>query len=191
MAEDKKISQLPVASTLTGAEVFELLQGGVNKQGSINQVVDLVPQDFVQAIADTTGDTITLDLENALDGSFSGSTSIGAPRTVVLANFARAAKWDFNFEVTDVDIPIDFGTDTRSTSAQFVDGVFTPQDVGLHKVHAVRRYGTNIWLLDFNGVYSVGDAPPEPPDPGDWVIGSGIWNDTAVWKNTGIWKDNP
>lgn len=191
MAEDKRITELTTASTPTGAELFEIVQGGVNKKATLNNIVDLVPQDFVQAIVDTTGDTITLDLDSALDGSFSGSAAFAAPREVVLTNFSRAAKWDFNFEVSDVSVPIDFGADTRSTHALFADGVFTPQDVGLWKVHAVRRYGTNIWLLDFNGVYSVGDTPPTPPDPGDWVIGSGIWNDTAVWKDTGIWKDTP
>lgn len=149
-------------------------------------------KNFVQAVVDSTGDTITLDFQSKISGNFSASASFSAPREVILANTDRAWKYEFNFEVTDVDIPIDFGPNSRSTHANFLNGVMSPADVGLWKVTGTRRYGTDIWMLDFNGVYSVGDAPPEPPDPGDsWVIGSGIWNDTAVWKDTGIWRDTP
>lgn len=39
MADDKKISQLPVATTpLAGTEKIEILQGGVNKQVDASQV---------------------------------------------------------------------------------------------------------------------------------------------------------
>jgi hypothetical protein len=192
MAEDKKISQLPIASTLTGAEIFELLQGGVNKQATVDLLINNVPEDFVQSVVDTSGTSVVLDFEGTLKGSFTGSVTFAVPRTVTRASESRAIEYDFMFEVTDVAATLDFGSDTRSPDARFLDGVFTPQDVGLYKVKGTRYGPGGLWLLDFNGVYSVGDAPPDPPDPGDsWVIGSGIWNDTAVWKDTGIWKDNP
>jgi hypothetical protein len=192
MAEDKKISQLPIASTLTGAEIFELLQGGVNKQATVDLVINNVPEDFVQSVVDTSGTSVVLDFEGTLKGSFTGSVTFAVPRTVTRASESRAIEYDFMFEVTDVAATLDFGSDTRSPDARFLDGVFTPQDVGLYKVKGTRYGPGGLWLLDFNGVYSVGDAPPDPPDPGDsWVIGSGIWNDSAVWKDTGIWKDNP
>lgn len=191
MAENKKISELPVASTLTGAESIELLQGGVNKQSILDNVAALVPPDFVQSVVDTSGTTVVMDFEDTLKGSFTGSVTFNAPRTITRANETRAIEFDFMFEVTDVDIPIDFGSDTRSPDIRFVSGVFTPQDVGLYKVEGTRYGPGGLWLLDFNGVYSVGDTPPEPPDPGDWVIATGIWNDSAIWKDTGIWKDNP
>jgi hypothetical protein len=192
MAEDKKISQLPIATSLTGAEIFELLQGGVNKQATVDLVINNVPEDFVQSVVDTSGTSVVLDFEGTLKGSFTGSVTFAVPRTVTRASESRAIEYDFMFEVTDVAATLDFGSDTRSPDARFLDGVFTPQDVGLYKVKGTRYGPGGLWLLDFNGVYSVGDAPPDPPDPGDsWVIGSGIWNDTAVWKDTGIWKDNP
>jgi hypothetical protein len=192
MATDKKISELPVASTLTGAEIFELLQGGVNKQSSLTNVIGLVDPDFVQSVVDTSGSSVVLDFEDTLKGSFTGSVTFAVPRTVTRANESRAIEYDFMFEVTDVAATVDFGSDTRSPDARFLAGVFTPQDVGLYKVKGTRYGPGGLWLLDFNGVYSVGDAPPDPPDPGDtWVIGSGIWNDTAVWKDTGIWRDSP
>lgn len=192
MATDKKITELPVAGTLTGDELFELVQGGVNKQSNVSNVISLVEPDFVQSVVDTSGTLVTLDFEDTLKGSFTGSVTFNAPRTITPSNDSRAIEYDFMFEVTDVDIPIDFGSNTRSPDARYLDGVFTPQDVGLYKVKGTRYGPGGLWLLDFNGVYSVGDAPPEPPDPGDtWVIGSGIWNDTAVWKDTGIWRDTP
>lgn len=39
MAEDKKISDLAIASDLTGAELIEVVQGGVNKQSTTGAVV--------------------------------------------------------------------------------------------------------------------------------------------------------
>lgn len=41
MAEDKKISQLTVASALTGTETLEVVQGGVNKQTTTQDIADL------------------------------------------------------------------------------------------------------------------------------------------------------
>lgn len=188
-------SRTPV--DVNGSEKLAVSKDGEAGQITTSQIAALVVvpppdpfEDFVEAVVDTTGDIITLDLESTKSGNFSGSTSFSAPRQVVLTNAERASVYDFNFEVT-VAVPIDFGSDTRSTSALFLNGVFTPQDVGLHKVHAVRRYGTDIFLLDFNGVYSVGDAPPVIPDPGTWVLGSGIWNDSEFWDDAGIWKDTP
>lgn len=190
MADNKKITELPVASSLTGAELFEVVQGGVNKQATIDLILgDLGEEDYVQDIVDTTGDTITLDLTSKSWGNFSGSATFSAPRTVVLANEERAGFYYFNFEVGAVDVPIDFGEDAQSTHALFVDGVFTPQDVGLYTVHAIRRFGTDTWLLNFRGVYSVGDAPPTPTD--QWILSTGIWNNSEFWDNDAIWKDNP
>lgn len=189
MAENKKISELPVASSLTGAELFEVVQGGVNKQAALDLVRETIDADFVQTIVDTTLSTITLDFSSAERGYFSGSASFDTARTVELTNEERGTQFDFIFEVSDEDVPIDFGPDTRSTSAMFVDGVFTPQDVGLYKVHGVRRYGTDIWILDFKGVYSVGDAPPTPTD--QWILSTGIWNNSEFWDNDAIWRDLP
>lgn len=41
MAEDKKISDLTIASDLTGAELIEVVQGGVNKQTTAQRISDL------------------------------------------------------------------------------------------------------------------------------------------------------
>jgi hypothetical protein len=38
-------------------------------------------------------------------------------------------------------------------------------------------------------VYSVGDAPPTPTD--QWVLSTGIWNDSEFWDNDAIWRNLP
>jgi hypothetical protein len=190
MAEDKKISELPIATSLVGTEQFEVVQGGVNKQANIDLIIgDLGEEDYVQEVVDSTGDTIILDLESKSWGNFSGSATFAAPREVILANEERAGFYYFNFEVSVADVPIDFGPNAQSPHALFVDGVFTPQDVGLHTAFAVRRYGTPTWLINFRGVYSVGDAPPTPSD--QWFLSTGIWNNSEFWDNDAIWRDLP
>jgi hypothetical protein len=207
------VESRPPAESVDGSELLAVSKDGEAVQLTAAQIASLSPgvsdgdkgdvivsgfgtvwetKNFVQAVVDSTGSTITLNFQSKISGNFSASTSFGVPREVILTNTDRAWKYEFNFEVTAEDVPIDFGPNARSTHPDFHGGIMYPADIGLWKVTGTRRYGTDIWMLDFNGVYSVGDAPPEPPDPGDsWVIGSGIWNDSAVWKDTGIWKDNP
>jgi hypothetical protein len=196
MADDKKITELPIASSLAGVELFEVVQGGVNKQANIDLILgDLGEADYVQEVVDSTGDTITLDLESKSFGNFSASTSTSAPREVVLDNEERAAFYYFNFEITDIASTYNFGLNTRSSDIRMYDedgvytGVFTALDVGLYSVHAIRRFGTSDWLLNFKGVYSVGDAPPTPTD--QWVLSTGIWNNAEFWDNDAIWRDSP
>jgi hypothetical protein len=126
-----------------------------------------LPKDYTTAIVSTAGATITLPLISKYEGRFTGSASFATPKTVVRTGEERAQQWIFMWEVTNTAATLDFGSDTRvssnMTSGVFVGGVFTPLDVGAYKVVATRRFD-NIWWLDFKGVYSVGDAPPEPPD---------------------------
>lgn len=208
------VESRPPAESVDGSELLAVSKDGEAVQLTAAQIASLSPgvsdgdkgdvtvsgfgtvwtvdPDFVQSVVDTSGTSVVLDFEDTLKGSFTGSVTFAVPRTVTRANESRAIEYDFMFEVTDVAATLDFGSDTRSPDARFLDGVFTPQDVGLYKVKGTRYGPGGLWLLDFNGVYSVGDAPPDPPDPGDsWVIGSGIWNDTAIWKDTGIWRDSP
>lgn len=178
-----------------GTELIPVSKDGSSARMTSAQIASLVvvppsEDDFIQSVVDTTGDTITLDFEDKVFGNFAGGATFLAPRTVVRANEDRAIVFDFMFEVTEENVPIDFGEDTRSTSAMFADGVFTPQDVGLYKVHGT-RYGPGgvIWILDFRGVYSVGDAPPTPTD--QWILSTGIWKDSEFWDDDAIWKDLP
>lgn len=187
-------SRTPI-EVLDGTELLAGSKDGTAGRMTTQQIAGLVVippaevEDYVQEVVDTTGDTIMLDLTSKSWGNFSGSATFSAPRTVVLDNEERAGFYYFNFEVGAVDVPIDFGEDAQSPDARFVDGVFTPQDVGLYTVHAIRRFGTDTWLLNFRGVYSVGDAPPTPTD--QWILSTGIWNNSEFWDNDAIWRDTP
>jgi hypothetical protein len=185
MATDKKITELPAAGSITGAELFELVQGGVNKKSLLSDLSTLIAgDDFVTAIVSTGGTTITLNIDSKERGFFTGSASFSTPKDVVWAGDTRATQWTLMWEITDLAATLDFGPDTRAasnmTAGLFVGGVFTPLDVGSYKVVATRRYD-DIWWLDFKGVYSVGDAPPEP-DPTTFVLydddSEVLYNDT-------------
>lgn len=164
MADNKKISELTAASAPTGAELVEIVQGGVNKKLTLEELVSVIAF-VIQDVVSTVGVTITLDLNDNVIGVFSAAEAINEGKEIIRTDTDNAAQWIFIFEVGTPDIALDFGDDTRSTHALFVDGVYTPQDVGLHKVVAT-RYGPDgdLWLLDFRSVYSVGDTPPTPAD---------------------------
>lgn len=132
------------------------------------------PKDFFQGTVLTTGGTITLNLNSKERGYFWGSATFATAKAVAITNATRGTQFDFVWEVTNVAATLDFDSDlVRSVDARMYDedgnftGIFVPQDVGLYKVRGV-RWGT-LWLLDFRGVYSVGDAPPEP-DPTTWLL---------------------
>lgn len=65
MADDKKISDLTVATAPTGVELIEIVQGGVNKQTTTQDIADLADpsskQDLVNAaVALTSASTIDI-----------------------------------------------------------------------------------------------------------------------------------
>lgn len=148
-----------------------------------------VKKDYVNSIVSTAPSTINLAFLSKERGYFSGSAPFAGPKSVVLATEANATEGRFMFEVTNLAANVTFPTNFRSDDPRFNLNVFTPLDIGLHKA-VLTRYGS-LWLIDFSGVYSVGDAPPVPPDPGVWILTTGIWNDDEYWQDTAIWKDTP
>lgn len=127
-----------------------------------------LPSDYRNITVSTAGATITLPHNSKYETFFTGLTSFATHKTVVRTGESRTMRWTFMWEITNLAATLNFGSDTRSWSNQFVGGVFTPLDTGAYKVVATRRYD-DIWWLDFKGVYSVGDAPPEP-DPTTWLL---------------------
>jgi len=184
-----RITELPSASAIIGTELAEIVQGGINKKAFISDLVGLVSggDDYVQTVVNSSGSTIELNLESKSWGNFSGDTAISSGLSVGITNEERAGFYYFNFEISTSGVPIDFGPDTVSFHPYFSGGVFTPEDVGLYTVHALRRFGTDTWLLTFRGVYSVGDALPPPAD--HWILSTGYWNDSEYWDDEAYWKD--
>lgn len=70
MAEDKKISQLTVASALTGTETLEVVQGGVNKQTTTQGIANLAGGGVTSVNGETgavTGFAKTVDVVGIQD----------------------------------------------------------------------------------------------------------------------------
>lgn len=190
-AEDQREFAEDIAELIqdNGAGVTDGNKTGVQVSGTGTV---WLPSDHAFTTVSTTGSTITLAFSSKERGYFAGSATFAVNKAIAFSNDSRATQFDFIFEVTVADIELDFGPDTRSTAATFIAGVFTAMDVGLYKVHGTRYGPGGLWILDFRGVYSVGDAPPEPPDPGSsWILTTGIWNDSEYWDDDAIWKDGP
>lgn len=157
------------AAPLTGAELIALSQGGNARKTTTQAIADLVvvppsSGNRISVIVTTTGSTITLNSGGAEEADFAGSAPYGSNKTIAYVFDSNLKEWNYIFEITVAGTTTNFGANTRSPHPKLVGGVFTVDDVGLWKVKAT-RYGPGgtLWLLDFNGVYSVGDAPPEPP----------------------------
>lgn len=73
MAEDKKISGLTVATTPSGAELVEIVQGGVNKQTTVQEIADLGGGGSVESIV--AGTNITVDDTDPANPIVSASSS--------------------------------------------------------------------------------------------------------------------
>lgn len=203
----------PAVETPDGTELVPVVKDGLPSKMTVQQIADFggsgtgvtdgsktgvlvsesgskwIPTDHAFQVINTGSTDITLTFADKERGYFAGSASFGVNKNILFTGDDRATQFDFMFEVTVADITLDFGDDTRSTSANFVDGVFTAQDIGLHKVHGTRYGPGGLWILDFKGVYSVGDAPPLPTD--QWILTTGIWNNSEYWDNLAIWRDTP
>lgn len=68
---DKKISELTVATTPTGTELVEIVQGGVNKQTTIQAIADLAPEAGIQSVV--AGTNVTVDATDPLNPIVSAS----------------------------------------------------------------------------------------------------------------------
>lgn len=82
---DVKISALPVATALTGAELVPLVQGGVTVQGTANDIVALTgvppstpttPSDWKDEVDVATTANVTLSGEQTIDGVLTSTSRI-------------------------------------------------------------------------------------------------------------------
>lgn len=151
MATDKRITELPTATTPTGTELAEIIQGGANKKTTLQEIADLAggSDTFDRTTVVTTGGTITLDMNSQKMRMFVGASTINGTKTIALSNTTNAIVFNFVFTLTNVTDVLTFpasfvmvNSDPRwNTSTQ----EWTPQSTGLHESSAVFD-GTN-WLL--------------------------------------------
>lgn len=72
---DLKITQLPTATTPAGTELAEIVQGGVNKKVTLQEIADLAPEAGIQSIV--AGTNVTVDDSDPLNPIINASG--GAP----------------------------------------------------------------------------------------------------------------
>lgn len=68
---DLKITQLPTATTPAGTELAEIVQGGVNKKVTLQEIADLAPEAGIQSIV--AGTNVTVDDSDPLNPIVSAS----------------------------------------------------------------------------------------------------------------------
>lgn len=146
---NKKISDLAAASTLSGPELFEVLQGGVNKKVTGTEVINLGGVlDLVNV--STAGATITLPFGSgiaAYQRRFYGSAPFSTPKNVVLASDSLANHFTLIFEITDVAATLTFESDFKSGDTRWASLVWTSDEIGIFK--ATADYDGTSWIIEF------------------------------------------
>jgi hypothetical protein len=150
---DTKISAMPSASTLTGAELVPLVQGGVNVQATLGDVKDYVTKVYggwsstqTQTASTTTGTAITYNVQDVTDSvTLVNNSRITVPVTGVynLQFSAQLKNTDNAQHIATIWIRIN-GTDVGATSTNIT--------VPSRKTSNIYGYGVAAWnfFLDMN-----------------------------------------
>lgn len=149
----KKFTELPAADALTGVEIVAVVQDGVSKQTTAQDIADLAPGGGgggVDSVAPSTaGGTITLNFQTSVDRIFVGDASFATPKTIALSNDAGALRLSFVFQITNVAAVLTFPASFKMTE----DGVrwnastneWTPDGIGLFEAYAI--FDGASWLM--------------------------------------------
>lgn len=159
MADDKKISELPVASALTGSEAMEVVQGGINKQTTSQDLANISGGGpFDQVSVDVSGGTITLDIDSFIQRMFEGNASFGTPKTIALSNDTNALVINFKFNLSNVAAVLTFPSEFRmqTVEARWSAGAntFTPTATGVHEGSATYSTEDDAWDLKMTHPFS-------------------------------------
>jgi hypothetical protein len=116
-----------------------------------NQVDDpLTALDKLQV--DTSGASITLDMDSKSERLFYGSASWATAKTLAVSNATNAVSFVFLFEITNTNGTLTLPSNFMCVDARMVGQVFTPLDIGRYKMRADFD-GTNWWVDEFIGLY--------------------------------------
>lgn len=147
---NKKISDLSAIGSLSGTELLEILQGGVNKKGTI---LDLIALGGVLDLvsASTANPTITLTFGSGIAAyrrAFYGSASFAGPKTIALASDTVANHFTFIFEITDLAAALTFPASFKSGDTRWISLVWTATETGIFKATG-DKYGST-WIVEFS-----------------------------------------
>lgn len=188
MADNKKISELAVATTPTGAELTEIVQGGVNKQTTLQEIADLATggvwggitgtlsnQTDLNAALNLKADALTtyrtLTIDHTLDSTDLASINAGLS-LIIEENQAIA---------NDVTVP------ANATVAFPVGTVITVIQMGAGLTSIIADGGVTINAsavhLNSPGVNSPMTLIKKATNT--WYLFNGLPSATAVWQNWG------
>jgi hypothetical protein len=174
---DLKISQLPVASATTGAELFPVVQGGVTKQIALNAV-----RHIGSAVFDANG-SMAVDTNTLFVDAVNNLVGFG---TLTPASRAHAVVADGSYSVAGSGTTRGFRVEHNTTETRVVGvdntltGSFQPLSLGGSTV-LVRTNGSTLTAtFDASGNLGLGVTPSA------WINGRGI----DVGSYVGL-SDNP
>lgn len=116
-----------------------------------NQVDDALTAIDKQQV-DTSGATITLDMDSKSQRLFYGSASWSTAKTLAVSNATNAVSLIFVFQITNTNGTLTLPSNFMCVDARMVGQVFTPLDTGRYKMRADFD-GTNWWVDEFIGLY--------------------------------------
>lgn len=148
---DTKISAMPSASTLTGAELVPLVQGGVNVQATLDDVKTFVNKAYgawhssqTQTASTTTGTAITYNVQDVTDSvTLVSGSRITVPVTGIynLQFSAQLKNTDNAQNIATIWVKVN-GTDVGATS--------TNVTVPSRKTNNIYGYGVAAWNFFLN-----------------------------------------
>lgn len=144
------IDDLTAVSSLTGAELFEVLQTAANKKATTNQVAAAL---LSRLQVDTSGATITLNFNSFANRKFYGSASFAAAKTIALSNSTNAVELTFFFTITNVAAALTFPSSFTMSDPRWNDSshVWTSIDTGKFKAKA--EFDGTDWHMEIFGPY--------------------------------------
>lgn len=138
------------ATDAGGKTVVTIPDGGSGKLS----IADFAKYILDQASADTSGATITLDMNSQVQRSFVGSASFSAAKAIALSNTTNSLCFNFVYTITNVTAVLTFPTEFQSKDPNWDSGAntWTPAEAGKYELGASYD-GTN-WIVKFFGAIS-------------------------------------
>lgn len=114
-------------------------------------ITDFAKYILDQASADTSGATITLNMNSQVQRSFVGSASFSAAKAIALSNTTNSLCFNFVYTITNVTAVLTFPTEFQSKDPNWDSGAntWTPAEAGKYELGASYD-GTN-WIVKFFG----------------------------------------
>lgn len=112
-----------------------------------------IPAKYVLNIQSTTttGGTITIDLNSAVNTKAVGATSFAAPKTLAFSNTTNAEFVNFKFQITDVAAVLTLPSDWTMADLGWNGTTWTPPQIGRYEMGASWDQINSLWDVKIAG----------------------------------------